>query len=189
MYSDPLDCLAARRHVSLRRLDAPGPDAGALRRIMEAAAHAPDHGRLRPWRFILVPAQRRADLGAVFAGALAAREPACDDAARGAAFGKAFHAPCLVVAVLDDDAAVSAIPREEKLVSLGCAIQNILIAAQAQQFASGLASGTGLQTLAMRQLLALGPHEQAVCFIGFGSAGAAAPGRERPALDDFLSSL
>ncbi|MFC5549214.1 nitroreductase family protein [Massilia aerilata] len=189
MRSDLLHHLAARRHVSLRRLNAPGPDDGALRRILEAAAHAPDHGRSRPWRFILVPTYRRGALGAVFADTLAAREPECSEEARTAAFGKAFHAPCLIVAVFCDDPSVSTVPREEKLISLGCAIQNVLIAAQAQQFASGLASGAGLQTTAMRELLALGPHERAICFIGIGSAERAARHCVRPALDEYFSTL
>ena len=46
--------LAARRHVGLRRLVAPGPDDAALARILGAAAQAPDHGLLRPWRFVQI---------------------------------------------------------------------------------------------------------------------------------------
>lgn len=189
MASDLLYHLAARRHVSLRRLDAPGPDDAVLRRILEAAAHAPDHRRLRPWRFILVPSHRRAALGGVFADTLAAREPESSEEARAAAFGKAFHAPCLIVAVFCNDPSVSTVPLEEKLVSLGCAIQNVLMAAQAEHFASGLASGDSLQATAMRGLLGLGPHEQAICFIGIGSAERATKPCVRPELDKYFSSL
>jgi len=70
--------LAARRNHTLRRLVAPGPGAAALALIVEAAAHAPDHGLLRPWRFVLIPPERRADLGDVFAEALRQRDPGCD---------------------------------------------------------------------------------------------------------------
>jgi nitroreductase len=180
--------LSARRHVSLRRLQAPGPDSETLHAIAEAAAHAPDHGRLHPWRFILVPPHQRAGLGAAFVDALVVRDPACGDEARAAAHAKAFHAPCLVVAILVDDPAAN-VPREEKLVSLGCAIQNMLVAAQAHCFASGLASGAGMQASALRRLLALGAHEQAICFIGFGSADAVAPARPRPGPVHYFSSL
>ena len=189
MDPDLLHHMSARRHVSLRRLAAPGPDSAELQAIVSAAAHAPDHGRLRPWRFILVPGHRRADLGAAFTEALAAREPDCSEEARAAACAKAFHAPCLVVAVIGDDPAAPAIPMNERLVSLGCAIQNMLVAAQARCFASGLASGAGMQAPALRELLALAPHEQAVCFIGFGSAEAAAPCRQRPDPASYFSSL
>ncbi|WP_229503830.1 nitroreductase family protein [Massilia putida] len=182
------DLLPARRHVGLRRLLAPGPDAAALERILRAAAQAPDHGLLRPWRFVLVPQDRRADLGAAFEDALAQRDPAADDAARAAARDKAQHAPCLLVAILID-APATPIPTAEKLVSLGCAIQNLLLAAQALDFASGLASGGALDAPAMRRLLRLEPHERAICFIGLGTAAVAKPPRQRPEPAQFFSSL
>jgi nitroreductase len=179
--------LAARRHVALRRLQAPGPDDAALARIMDAAAQAPDHGCLLPWRFVLIPAARRDDLGAAFEDALVRRDPDADAAARASAREKAFHAPCLLVAILVDVPG-TAIPVEEKLVSLGCALQNALLAAQALGFASGLASGGALDTPAMRALLALAPHERAVCFVGIGTGEAKKP-RVRPQPGQFLSSL
>jgi nitroreductase len=187
MNDDLWTTLAARRHVALRRLQAPGPDDAALARIMDAAAQAPDHGCLLPWRFVLIPAARRDDLGAVFEDALVRRDPDADAAARASAREKAFHAPCLLVAILVDVPG-TAIPVEEKLVSLGCALQNALLAAQALGFASGLASGGALDTPAMRALLALAPHERAVCFVGIGTGDAKKP-RVRPQPGQFLSSL
>jgi nitroreductase len=189
MMDELWTCLAGRRHVSLKRLLLPGPDEGALQRIFAAAAQAPDHGDLLPWRFILIPPERRPDLGAAFAEALALRDPGADEAARAAAREKAFHAPCLIVAVLVDDPAAAAVPAAEKLISLGCAIQNMLLAAQALGFGSGLASGLGMASPAMRQLLRLAPHEQAVCFIGFGTGNAAKAPRERPSPARFVSVL
>jgi len=192
MNDDLWTTLAGRRHVGLRRLQAPGPDAAALARMMEAAAQAPDHGCLLPWRFVLIPQARRDDLGAVFEEALVRRDPAADAAARTSAREKAFHAPCLLVAVLVD-APGTAIPVEEKLVSLGCALQNVLLAARALGFASGLASGRALDTPAMRRLLALEPHERAVCFIGIGTGdakvGANKTPRMRPQPGQFFSRL
>jgi nitroreductase len=188
MKDDMWNTLAARRHVALRRLQAPGPDDAALARMMEAAAQAPDHGCQLPWRFVLIPSARRDDLGAVFEEALAARDPAADDAARASARAKAFHAPCLLVAILVD-APGTVIPVEEKLVSLGCALQNVLLAAQALGFASGLASGGALESPAMRRLLALEPHERAVCFIGIGTGEAKKTPRVRPQPGQFFKTL
>jgi nitroreductase len=185
---DLWNLLAARRHVGLRRLVAPGPDDGALARILEAAAQAPDHGMLLPWRFVLVPEARRDDLGAVFEEVLAARNPAADDAARAAARAKAQHAPCLLVAILVDNPAPP-IAGTDKLVSLGCAIQNMLLAAQALGHASGLASGSALEAPGMRRLLRLAAHERAICFIGFGTAGAMKAARARPQPAQFFSTL
>lgn len=189
MNDELRDLLAARRQVGLRRLLAPGPDDSALQGILEAAAQAPDHGLVRPWRFILLPPHRRADLGAVFVDALLQREPDADEAAREKAREKAFHAPCLLVAILDADPAAGPIPLEEKLISLGCAIQNMLLAAQALRFASGLASGGALDTPGMRTMLRLSVHERAICFIGFGTAAAMKAPRQRPRPAQFFSVL
>ena len=189
MMDELWSCLAGRRHVSLRRLLQPGPDEAALQRIFAAAAQAPDHGVLLPWRFILIPPERRADLGAAFAEALTLRDPSADDAACAAAREKAFHAPCLVAAVLVDHPDGAAVPVAEKLVSLGCAIQNMLLAAGALGFGSGLASGLAMESPAIQRLLRLAPHEQSVCFVGFGTGSAAKAPRERPAPARFVSVL
>lgn len=181
--------LAGRRNYPPRRLSAPGPDAAALERIFEGAAQVPDHGLLRPWRFILVPDARRADLGEVFAQALAERDPDSDEGARSRAREKAFHAPCLMVAVLSDDPDARRIPKSEKLVSLGCAVQNMLTMAQALGFSSGLASGAAMGTAGMRTLLRLAPHEEAVCFLAFGTVSDPRPPRERPHPSEFVTTL
>jgi len=188
MINEAMAVLAARRHVSLRRLAAPGPDATALQQIFQAAAQAPDHGVLLPWRFILIPEDRRQDLAAVFVEALLERDPLAGKEACEAAAAKAFHAPCLVTAVLVDAIGTS-IPVAEKLVSLGCAIQNMLIVAQSLGFGSGLASGAAMNVACMRRLLRLMPQEHAVCFIGFGTGKAAREPRERPSQKYFVSQL
>ncbi|WP_305825671.1 nitroreductase family protein [Massilia brevitalea] len=170
-FTDQLwSVLAARRNTSLRRLLAPGPDEESLQRICEAAGHAPDHAKQRSWRLIMIPAHKRSELGMAFVDALEQREPGLDEPARKAAYDKAFHAPCLLVAILRDDPVLSDVPQAERLISLGCAIQNMLTAAEALGIASGLASGASLASPGMGRLLGLQSSEQAVCFIGFGSA-------------------
>jgi nitroreductase len=182
------DLQAARRNVSPRRLHAPGPDQAGLHRIVAAAAHAPDHGRLRPWRFVLIGSASLAGLGAAFEAALLEREPDCDAERRARARERAFHAPCLLAAILADEPPLGAASRAEKLVSLGCALQNMLLAAQAMGYAGGLASGGAMDSTPVRALLRLAPHEQAICFLAFGSADAPAP-RARPQPGDYFSVL
>ena len=185
---DFLTILAARRNYTLRRLVAPGPDDAALSRIVEAGAQAPDHGLLRPWRFILIPQHKRHLLGDVFAAAVLARDPACGDEALATAHDKALRAPCLLVAVLRDEPG-TIIPAHEKLVSLGCAIQNMLVVSQLLGFAGGLASGAAMDFAGMRTLLGLDAHERAICFIGIGTASTVKAPRARPDVGQFLSIL
>lgn len=189
-FTDELwSVLAARRNTSLRRLHAPGPDEESLQRICEAAGHAPDHAKQRSWRLIMIPTHKRSELGMAFVDALGQREPDLDEDARKAAYDKAFHAPCLLVAILRDDPLLSDVPPAERLISLGCAIQNMLTAAQTLGIASGLASGASLAASSMRRLLGLQSGEQAVCFIGFGTAERPKAPRLRPQPAQYLTVL
>jgi len=81
------------------------------------------------------------------------------------------------------------IPAAERLVSLGCALQNMLLMAYAQRYAAGLLSGLALQTQALRAVFSLAETEQAVCFIVIGTAREPKPARSRPQPDAFVSSL
>ena len=182
--------ITSRRHVSPKRLVAPGPSEAQLRELFLLAAAAPDHGELVPWRFIVVPPMRRADLGSAFGQALRDRDP--DASAREVADAeeKAQRAPLVIVAVSRLDAAAPSIPDVERLVSLGCAIQNILLGALALGFGSGLTSGRAMSSPRLKALLALEPGETPVCCINIGSvAQAPRRSRARPMPDVFARSL
>ncbi len=181
--------IQARRTVLPKRLAAPGPDDAQLRRILEAAAAAPDHGERRPWRFVLVPAEARAQLADVFAAALIERDATATDEQQAQAREKAFRAPVLLLAVADTGPPGDDIPPTERLVSAGCAIQNMLLMATALGFGSALTSGKALQSYALRALFSLAPNEQALCFVNIGTTASTRKQRPRPAPDQYLSQL
>jgi nitroreductase len=178
-----------RQNVAPKRLESPGPDAGQLVRLLHAAAAAPDHGRLTPWRFVLVPPDKRALLAEAFAAALRERDPDAGGTELAQAREKAFRGPLLMLAVARLGAAEPDIPPLERVVSLGCAIQNLLLAAQAMGYGCGLASGQAMGSTALRSLFRLVPGEEAVCFIGIGTVREARPPRPRPLPADILASL
>jgi nitroreductase len=66
--------IASRQTVLPKRLVAPGPNAAELEQLFQAAAAAPDHDLINPWRFLIIPAHKRADLGDRFAAALLERD-------------------------------------------------------------------------------------------------------------------
>ena len=74
--------IQSRQNVSPKRLQEPGPSAEQLAQILDAAAAAPDHGLLRPWRFVIVPVQKRSLLADVFAQALIERDAAATPSIR-----------------------------------------------------------------------------------------------------------
>lgn len=193
----------SRHNVSPRRLDAPGPTPAQLQTILGAAAAAPDHGQLTPWRFVIVPHARRWLLADAFGLALMDRDPNATGEQIDNAREKAHRAPFLMLAVarLNDPHALADTPPRshepaeaevgdaERLVSLGCAIQNILLTAHALGLGTGLTSGQAMASPRLRSLFGLGPGEQAICCINIGSVTRRKPPRVRPHTADYVSSL
>ncbi len=179
-----------RQQRAPRRLLSPGPSTAQMTAYFEAAAAAPDHGQILPWRFVVIPPQSREALGEVFAQSLLERDPGASEQERAEARDKAHRAPFLALAILREDGdGHPEIPLAERLISLGCALQNILLSAHADGFGSGLVSGQSMQTLQLRRLFALDDNESAVCFVAIGTADRAKPIRQRPAPDTFVSTL
>jgi nitroreductase len=184
-----LTLITSRCNISPKRLIEPGPDAAQLERIFAAAAAAPDHGEITPWRFVIVPAGARAMLAEVFALALIDRDPDAMPNQIATAREKAHRSPLLMLAVARLGAANPEIRGVERLLSLGCAVQNMLLAAHAMGFGCGLTSGRAMASPRMRDLFALTEGETPVCCINIGTATTHRPGRVRPAPDGFVSSL
>lgn len=181
--------IQSRRTTLPKRLRGPGPDAAQQAAILEAAAAAPDHDQILPWRFIEVPESRRAMLGEAFVQALQERDPAADLAACAQAREKAFRSPWLLVAVVRTGGEPSDIPATERILSAGAAIQNMLLMATAFSLGSALTSGKALQSLALRQLLGLSHDEQAICFINIGHIETSRQARARPDVTRYFSRL
>ena len=70
---DAIDLLLTRE--SALKLKAPGPSPAELDRIFAAAVRAPDHGRLRPWQFVVIDEDQRAAFGDLMADSMRRREP------------------------------------------------------------------------------------------------------------------
>lgn len=178
-----------RQTVLPKRLGAPGPDAAQTQAIVEAAASAPDHHELLPWRFVMVPEQARARLADAFAAALTQRDAQAGAAQIAQAREKAYRAPLLLLAVVrlrDQDAEIEP---HERIVSAGCAIQNMLLMAHAQGFGAALTSGKALASAPLRALFGLHADEQALCFVNVGTVIKARPARLRPPAARYLGSL
>jgi nitroreductase len=183
------ELIASRRNVSPKRLVEPGPDEAQRARIFAAAAAAPDHGEITPWRFVIVPTDQRARLAEVFALALTDRDAQATPVQVESAREKAYRAPLLVLAVARLGAADPDIAPFERLVSLGCAVQNMLLSAHSMGLGCGLTSGQAMTSPRLRELFGLAEGEAAVCCINIGTVAKHKPGRTRPAAQRFVSFL
>jgi len=176
-----------RTHISPKRLGDPGPNASQKEAILLAAHAAPDHGRMVPWRFIEVQDSSRPALGEVFRKCLLDRDQGATAIQQQEACDKASRGPLLLLAIANYRDANDDISRQEKLISLGCAIQNILLSAYAFGFGSGLSSGRALQSERIRSLFQLSEDEEPICFITIGTVTKNKPGRIRPGLSEYHS--
>jgi nitroreductase len=181
--------MQSRQTILPKRLHAPGPDAQQLEMILNAAATAPDHGQLLPWRFVRVPQAERGQLAEVFGAALLDRDAAATPEQIAQACEKAHRAPCLLLAVVDGLKGDPDIDLFERIVSSGCAVQNMLLMATALGYGSALTSGKALKSAGLRRLFGLKEGEHALCFVSIGTAQSRKGQRLRPAPGDFVSRL
>lgn len=136
-----------------------------------------------------MPADKRELLGEAFALALLDRDVAAAPEQVEAARRKAYRAPLLMLAVARIGCDAPEVPAIERLVSLGAAIQNVLLAAHSMGFGSGLTSGKALGSARIRDLFSLAEGELPVCFINIGTISSGKPPRPRPSPTDFCSTL
>ena len=181
--------MQSRRTTLPKRLVGPGPDPEQRQRILAAAAAAPDHDQMLPWRFVEVPQDQRHRLAAAFQAALLQRDPQATAEEQHSAQEKAFRSPWLLLAILKKNPPDGEVPDQERLISAGAAIQNMLLQATALGLGSSLTSGKALQSAAMRTLFGLGAQEEALCFVSIGHIGEQRRPRPRPAIDAYFSRL
>ncbi len=181
--------MQARQTILPKRLGAPAPSDAQLAQILASAAHAPDHGQLLPWRLIEVPQNARSALADAFGEALRARDGQATAEQMEQAREKAFRSPVLLLVVVDLACGDADIEPAERIVSAGCAVQNLLLMATAQGFGSALTSGKALGSAALRALFGLNESQQALCFVNIGTVVAPKRARVRPQPASYCSVL
>jgi nitroreductase len=183
--STPLSLLATRRSGKPRDLVAPGPDAEQLNAMIEIAARTPDHGKLAPWRFVIVPLDQRDRLAEVITTAYRAERPQAARLEIEALEQFAHQAPSLVV-LLSSPRIDSHIPLWEQELSAGAAGMNLLHAAHAMGFAAGWLTGWSAYSDAVRDAFGAAP-ERIVGFLFIGSPAKQLEERPRPDLGKIIS--
>ncbi len=146
-------------------LVAPAPTEAQLHRVLDAAVRAPDHGRLQPWRFVLIRDAQRAALGDVFVAAARARD-AEGDAERFRV--KAMAAP-LIIALVAHLQPGHKVPESEQLLAVGAATMNMLNALHILGYGGFWATGLNSRDAHVQQALGLSDTEQLLGFLYVGT--------------------
>lgn len=181
---DAMELLLGR--ASVGALAAPAPDQAALDAMFASAVRAPDHGRLRPWHFLVVPAERRARFGEVLAQSLARRDPEATEPMLQHERDKAMRAPMIVVAAtrLRESRKV---PVVEQRASTAAAVQNILLAAHALGYGAVWKTGGAAYDAGVRAALGLGADEEISGFIYLGTPAGEPSAARRPVAAEHVS--
>lgn len=174
-----IDLLFSRRSTPSRLLGAPGPDEATLLELLRAAVHVPDHGKLTPWRFVLVEGDARVRLGEILAERHRDIVVEASEASLEKERNRFLSAPTVVVAVgrIDPD---HRIPAQEQLLSGGCACFSLLLAAHARGFGAQWLTGWAAYDPHVAARLGLADGECILGFIHIGTTDATPPDRPRP---------
>ncbi|SFS33943.1 MULTISPECIES: nitroreductase [unclassified Methylobacterium] len=183
-----LDLLKTRRSVPPALLDEPGPDRAQLDTILTAASRVPDHGKLAPWRFIVIAGKARAKVGEVIAATFAADNPDAAPERLAQERARLTHAP-VVVAVVSRAGPHVKIPDWEQVLSAGAATMNLVIAANAAGFATSWLTEWFAYDRRVLDALGLAPTEKLAGFVHIGRAREVPSDRPRPALDEIVTYL
>lgn len=163
---DTLTALTSR--VSAPRLEQPGPSADQLQQLLKAALRAPDHGLLRPWRFIVLAGDQRERLGEIMERRLLREQPDADQAARDKARGKARRAPTIVIAAADITEGHK-VPTWEQAMAVGAAVENMMVAAHALGIGAMWRTGAMANDPVVKRELGFQDKDRIVAFLYLGT--------------------
>lgn len=170
MRVDALEAIRSRRSIS--RLGEPAPTEAELAIILDAATCAPDHGCLRPWRFVVLAGAAKDAFGSVLAKATVAeyrdRGAECEPAKVEKDRGKMARAP-LVVVVACRYQPDPKIPRHEQYAAVVAATQNACLAATALGYGSMWRTGPNATNRHVKQALGLAEDDDIVGFLYLGT--------------------
>jgi nitroreductase len=181
------EALLARRSGNARALAGPGPDAAVRAAIVLAAARAPDHGRLVPFRFLEIADEGRERLAELLAAAALELEPNLAAAEIERAREKAHQGPAILALIARIDADHPKITASDQWLAVGCALENMLLSAQGFGFAAAIRSGRFLDTQAMREGFALARTEHLAALVALGTPTDWPPQRPKPGLPEVFS--
>lgn len=167
---DAIDAIRRRRSYS--RLGDPAPGRDELLTMLEAAGHAPDHGTLRPWRFVVLEGEAQERFGEILADAYLARcrrqgvEPV--EAKLEKERTKLGRAPVVIVAIYERRPS-SKIPGIEQRDAVNAAVQNLLLAAEALGFGTMWRTGDPAYDQRVFRALDMDENDDIVGFVYVGT--------------------
>jgi nitroreductase len=182
---DVFDALNNRQ--SAKTYGATAPTREHLARVLQAAVRAPDHGRLRPWRFMLIEGNQRRRFGELLAASALRRVPGLSEGDLQRERDKAMRAP-LIIVVACRVVPGTKVPAIEQILAAGSATQNILLALHSLGYAAAWKTGDAAYDTGMKQALGFAADDHIVGFVytGGGDGATFSPGKPASVQDAML---
>ncbi|MGI9391999.1 MAG: nitroreductase family protein [Parvibaculales bacterium] len=181
-----LNFLLSRRSVMAINLAEPAPNAKEREEILTAAARVPDHGKLAPWRFVMIEgAREKTGLGIIAAERFAEIEPRANPDQLAFERNRFLRTPLIIMVISSPKA--GKIDHWEQVLSAGAVCQNMLIATHALGFSAQWLTEWVAYDEEMKKHFGLEEHERIAGFIHIGTAKQKPTERERPLLENILS--
>ena len=184
--SKTIDFLTTRRSTVARMMGDPGPNDDELRQIMEAGMRVPDHGRLTPWRFIVIRGDARDTIGDVIATSFKRNNPDAIQEQIEIEQERLTRAP-IVIAVVSRVHREHKIPVWEQILSSGAACQTMLIAAQSTGYAAQWLTEWYAYDSDVKKAIGAEADDEIAGFVYLGNPLGELTDRARPKYDHIVS--
>jgi len=185
--SHPLSLLQHRHSTPSLQLGEPAPAGAELEALLQTAIRVPDHGKLVPFRLILLRGDAKLKFGERLAELSLRVNPDMTDSKREKDRTRYQFAPLVVAVVAHVDPA-SKVPVIEQQLSAGCVAYNLLLGASALGYGAQWLTGWAAYNREAHAILGLKENEHVVGFVHIGTPQVDVPDRDRPALADVLST-
>lgn len=182
---ETLDLMRVRRSLAPHLMKGPGPTADELQQLLSIAARVPDHGKLAPWRFVIIEGEARDRLGAIAGDIFVKANPGADAERVALERGRFSRAP-LVVAVISRAAEHPKIPVWEQQLSAGAVCMALTTASVAMGFVTAWLTEWMAYDRTFLRAFGLAEHEVVAGFVHIGR-GERPEDRVRPVLDDIVT--
>jgi len=182
---DTLEALSTR--ATAKTFGDTAPSKEHLAQVLQAAVRAPDHGRLRPWHFMLIEGEQRRKLGDLLAASALRRVPGLSAGDLQRERDKALRAP-LIILVACRVVPGTKVPAIEQILAAGAATQNILLALHALGYAAAWKTGEAAYDTEVKKSLGLAAddHIVALVYTGGGTGATYATGKAASLQDAML---
>ncbi len=183
-----IELLRTRRSPRIPDLADPGPSAVQIETLLTVAARVPDHGKLVPWRFLVMQGEKKKRIADGLIQIFGASHPEATEDQIKKEPERLSNSP-LVVAVISRAGPHAKIPEWEQVLSAGAACMNLVVAAHALGFGANWVTGWAAYERPALQLIGVGADERVAGFVHIGTPKAAQAERPRPPLADIVTYL